>query len=268
MTSRERRTADVHDGSRVVPFTVNTRDLGGLCGAGGRRVRAGLFYRGSATAIGPLTARYGLRTVVDLRSEGESADPPRHPAENARPEVLARPVVGERAAIKRDGQPQPSDYLAYYRLLVPLAAPVVVDLVRLLTEPARLPVLVCCSVGKDRTSVVCALALRVLGIRLADIIRDHALSARLLRRDPSAPRTIAWARRLSRREFEVRTSVVGWTVGRLLADLELTHGSVYRLLAAYGLRQSTVDEARTVLLSDDRWRRPDQDPRTDAGSGP
>lgn len=243
-------TQDTLAVSRVVPFAVNTRDLGGLRGPGRSYVRPGLLYRGSAGAIGPLAERRGLRTVFDLRSESESRE---HPDWPAGLDVVARPVVGDRTVIKTGGDPKPSDYLAYYRQLVPLVAPVVVDLIGILAEPARLPALVCCSVGKDRTSVVCALALRALGIRLADVVRDHALSTRLLRRDAHAARNIAWASKLNRREFDVRTNVVGWTIRRPLLEVERAYGSVAGLLAAHGLKSSTVDSARIALLRSVRW---------------
>jgi protein-tyrosine phosphatase len=207
-----------------------------------------MLYRGSAAAIEPLAARCGLRTVVDLRHGSES--------DGERPagvEVLTRPLVGDRGVIKTSARPQPSDYVAYYRQLVPPAAPVAAELIAVLGQPARLPVLVCCSVGKDRTSVVCALALRALGIRLADVVGDHALSGRLLRRDaPAARHHIAWARRLDRHEYAARTTVVGWTIARPLLEVEHVHGSVLGLLAEHGLAPSTVESARTVLLGDDR----------------
>jgi protein-tyrosine phosphatase len=244
------RAEDTRVWSRVVPFAVNTRDLGGLRGPGNGYVRPGLLYRGSAGAIEPLVRRRGLRTVVDLRSESESGD---GRGRSAGLDVLARPVVGDRAVIKQHGDPRPSDYLAYYRQLVPLAVPIAVDLIDVLADPARLPVLVCCSVGKDRTSVVCALGLRAIGIRLADVVRDHALSSRLLHRDGCAARNVAWARKLTRREFDVRTTVVGWTIGRLLMEVERTYGSTVGLLATHGLEPSTVTTVRDVLLGSAPW---------------
>jgi protein-tyrosine phosphatase len=233
----------------VVPFAVNTRDLGGLRGPAGRRVRPGLLFRGSAAAIGPLAARHGLRTVLDLRQESEFSGEHRP----AGPDVMVRPVVCDRTVIKTSARPQPSDYLAYYRRMVRVAAPVAVELLDVLAQASRLPVLVCCSVGKDRTSVVCALTLRALGVRLADVVRDHALSGRLLRRDVPAARTIACLRRLDRGELAARTSVVGWTIGRSLVEVERAHGSTSRLLAEHGLTRSTVESARDVLFGRAPW---------------
>ncbi len=60
----------------------NTRDLGGLVGAGGRRVRSGMLLRsgalgfGSVADIARLRDEYRLRSVVDLRTEDEVVERP------------------------------------------------------------------------------------------------------------------------------------------------------------------------------------------------
>ena len=62
----------------------NTRDLGGLVGAGGRRVRRGLLLRSGTLYFATSADRrrliedYHLRTVVDLRGEDELAEYPDH----------------------------------------------------------------------------------------------------------------------------------------------------------------------------------------------
>ncbi|MEV0261227.1 tyrosine-protein phosphatase [Streptomyces sp. NPDC050617] len=236
-------------GSRVVPGAPNARDLAGLRADSGLRVRPGLMYRGAGAAVGPLAGRAGLRAVLDLRDGRERAggEPPPDVT------VLSRPLVADRSAIKGGGPPQPSHYLAYYRQLARPAAPIAAELVGLLAGPAaRLPLLVCCSAGKDRTSVVCALALRAVGVRTADLARDHALTGRLFRRDPDAARLLPWARGLAPYELAARTATPGHVLRELLSGLEREHGSVRRFLTDHGLRPETVRRARHVLLGDPR----------------
>ncbi|MEV0280817.1 tyrosine-protein phosphatase [Streptomyces sp. NPDC050610] len=257
MPSPPPRTAP---GSRVVPGAPNARDLAGLRADAGLRVRPGLMYRGAGAAMGPLTGHARLRVVVDLRDGRETAggEPPPDVA------VLSRPLVADRSAIKGGGPPQPSHYLAYYRQLARPAAPIAAELVGLLAEPDRLPLLVCCSAGKDRTSVVCALALRAIGVRTADLARDHALTGRLFRRDPAATRTLPWARGLAPSELAARTATPGGVLRALLSGLEHEHGSVRRLLMDHGLRPDTVRRARHVLLGDPRTAADGDPPRTDS----
>ncbi|MFE6690210.1 tyrosine-protein phosphatase [Streptomyces sp. NPDC057743] len=231
-------------GSRVIPGAPNARDLAGLRADSGLYVRPGLMYRGAAAAIGPLTDHAGLRLVVDLRGGRESAG--QKPPSDVT--VLSRPLVADRSVIKTGGTPQPSHYLAYYRQLARLAAPTAAELVGVLAEPERLPLMICCSAGKDRTSVVCALALRAMGVRLADLARDHALTGRLFRRDPAATRLLPWASGLAPRELAARTATPGYILRTLLCGLEHEHGSVRRFLMDHGLRSSTVRRARHITL--------------------
>ncbi len=76
------------NGSELGLETVsNARDLGGLFGAGGRRVRHGRLYRSGnpALACGADIERlqgWGLDAVVDFRSPGESP-PTRRRSANA-----------------------------------------------------------------------------------------------------------------------------------------------------------------------------------------
>ncbi|MFF3978125.1 tyrosine-protein phosphatase [Streptomyces sp. NPDC001828] len=235
-------------GTRVVPGAPNTRDLAGLRDGTGLRVGSGLLYRGAGVAVGPLAERVGLRLVVDLRDRRETPGEP-SPRDVT---VLSRPLVTDRSVIKSSAAPQPSHYLAYYRQLARLAAPTAAELVGLLAEPTGLPLLVCCSAGKDRTSVVCALALRSLGVRRAELARDHALTARLFRRDPATARSMAWARDLGVRELAARTAAPGFVLWTLLRDLEREHGSVLRFLMGHGLSPDTARRARRVVLTGHR----------------
>ncbi|MGW1835156.1 tyrosine-protein phosphatase [Streptomyces sp. NPDC002067] len=237
-------TRSAAPGTRVVPGAPNARDLAGLRDGTGRRVRPGLLYRGAGPAVGPLADRTGLRLVVDLRDHGEVDAAAPYPGVT----VLSRPLVADRAVLRTGGAPQPSQYLAYYRQVARLAAPVAAELVGVLAAPERLPLMVCCSAGKDRTSVVCALTLRALGVRRADLARDHALTGRLFRRDPDTVRALPWARGLGGRELAARTAAPASVIWALLSGLEREYGSVGRLLHGHGLRPETARRARAVIL--------------------
>lgn len=233
-------------GTRVVPFAVNTRDLVGLRGPRGRHIRPGLFYRGCASAVAELRARHGLRTVFDLRhgSEIGVGDCARLPE----PHVLSRPVVSDRAVLRAARWPQPSAYLAYYQQLARVAAPVAVELLDVLGDQSQMPVLVCCTAGKDRTSIVSALALRAVGVRIADIARDHALTARSYRRDVPLNCRPEWASAMERRQYVMRTTTVADTVRQLIIGLEHECGSIPGLLTRHGLRRTELNRAAAALF--------------------
>jgi protein-tyrosine phosphatase len=161
-----------------LPSRFNLRDLGGTPTADGRLVAPGRLYRGASMhrleadhleAVAPL----GIRTAIDLRSTEEvgggtfagSAAPVRHlpifevgPSFSEPVEDVARTLAD-----------------AYLWMLSEGAASIRVAL-DLLGEPRDLPAVVYCAAGKDRTGVVVALVLRLLGAERETIAADYALS--------------------------------------------------------------------------------------------
>ncbi|GAA1972811.1 tyrosine-protein phosphatase [Kitasatospora viridis] len=238
--------------TKHVPGMVNIRDTGGLRGPDGRRVRPGVLLRGPAPADADALralAALGVRGVVDLRTPGElrpGGDPAR---ELPGLPVLRRPLDGDITLLRTAPWPGPDAYLAYYRSLLPAAAAVAADLLALIAGGGPLPVYLCCTAGKDRTGVVCALALRGLGVRLADVVGDFALTGRAYRTLPGVPAQPHWAARFTPAQFAARTASPPCQIRTLLAELEHTHGSVRGYLAQHGLSRPTWHAARESALT-------------------
>jgi protein-tyrosine phosphatase len=163
-----------------LPARFNLRDLGGTPTADGRVVAPGRLYRGASMhrleddhleAVAPL----GIRTAIDLRSSEEvrggtfagSAAPVRHlPIFEVGPS-FSDPVAEE--AIARTLAD------AYLWMLSEGAGSIRASL-ELLGEPRDLPAVVYCAAGKDRTGVVIALVLGLLGVERDAVAADYALS--------------------------------------------------------------------------------------------
>nr|WP_246086898.1 tyrosine-protein phosphatase [Nocardioides humi] len=165
-------TQPVVPGDRVhlVPGSHNVRDLGGLRTRSGRTVRTGRVYRSDypsflevdATAI----ARFGLATVVDLRRGTEAAE-----------ECIdwgGRGVAYRRWPLTAGRE---SSWHARYTSYLTRRPETVVGAVREVMRPAAHTVLFHCAAGKDRTGVLAALLLAVLGVGEDDIVADYLLSA-------------------------------------------------------------------------------------------
>lgn len=237
--------------TKHVPGMVNIRDTGGLRGPDGRRVRPGVLLRGPAPADADALralAALGVRSLVDLRTPAElrqAGGPPRELGIG----LLNRPLHSDIALLQATPWPGPGAYLALYRGMLPAAAAIAAEVLALVADGHPLPVYVCCAAGKDRTGVVCALVLRGLGVRMADVVRDYTLTGRAyrtLRRVPPPPH---WAAHCTPAQFAARTASPPCTMRTLLAEVERAHGHVRTYLEHHGLSRPAWHAARSRALT-------------------
>lgn len=217
--------------SRVLAWDgcVNVRDLGGLpteSGGETRRrsiVRADNVRRLSDAGWDALVA-YGVRTVIDLRAEEELADdPPREPTVT----VVRVALMGEddsryiaELAGRIDGLPLREQYRVWYLDTLERHAEAVVRALAAVADAPEGGVLVHCAGGKDRTGLVAALLLRLVGVPAAAVAEDYAAT------EGEAPRE---------------------AMADVLAELERRHGSVEEYLRDGGLDESRVARLRELL---------------------
>ncbi|MGW3602487.1 MULTISPECIES: tyrosine-protein phosphatase [unclassified Micromonospora] len=181
----------------------NARDLGGIVGADGRRVRPGRLIR--TPALGRLTdedlpvlAKLGPACVVDLRDGSEIAvaptdrlvgEPqvvhlpvhdPEHPVFTYVSAVLLGHDLDAYAELARQGTA--AAMAAIYRWFVTGESARVgfAEAVRLATQPENLPLIYHCSAGKDRTGWLTVILLTALGVDEATVraeyLRNNALT--------------------------------------------------------------------------------------------
>lgn len=177
---------------KVVEFegVANARDFGGVAAADGRVIPHGLFYRGGALAkatdrdIDTLAYDLGVSCVVDVRCGWERAEKPSPEvpgAENLHIPFYDKDIVGieylePAEGTKVVGRDVACDPVRFYRSL---ANPLTVGQMRralseIFARTAHgLPVYLHCSGGKDRSGVLAALVLYVLGASWDDILSDY-----------------------------------------------------------------------------------------------
>ncbi len=190
--------------------TTNTRDLGGLSTTDGGVTVPGRILRSdnlqtlSDSDVRRLVQEIGLREVVDLRTTAEILLEGRGPL-RAVPSVVHRhfsllPERGHHTDVFAVEEDEPLDLPEGWleSLLPRQVAPHdegeppavrsylgylgqrpdnVVAALRALTQTREGASVVHCAAGKDRTGVVCALALAVAGVRHDQIVADYAMTA-------------------------------------------------------------------------------------------
>ncbi|CAM5230794.1 protein-tyrosine-phosphatase [Streptomyces spiroverticillatus] len=254
---------DMGERNRWIPLegAVNARDLGGLPTADGRVTRAHRLYRSdnlqSLTAhdVDHLTRERNLRQVVDLRSDTEAElDGPGplvgHPLVThhhlsllylvAEPEDLSDAVPVDNSEGARS--------IALYRGYLSHRADSVLSALRVIAHGEGASI-VNCAAGKDRTGVVIALALSVVGVTREAIVADYAATgervAALLARLRASP---TYAKDLGDDLPESAYLPRPFILESFLAGLDEQHEGPLGWLRAHGWTAADTEALRARML--------------------
>ena len=248
MTARERHPPSGSEPGALVPGAVNLRDVGGLP-AGDATTRHGVLYRsGNLARLDPdgvrALARLRLRRIIDLRADDEIS---LEPSLTEGIDVVTQRVplfLGSIESFFRNDLTL--DQL--YRLLVEESSQGVVEVVRGIL--AEQPVLVHCTVGKDRTGVTIALTLAAAGVDPEAVVADYARTEGLLPAYRSE-RIVALLRSMHPEAVhleDLATRSPAPVMRALLDDVDRRFGSAADYLRAHGLADDELVELRRVLL--------------------
>jgi protein-tyrosine phosphatase len=169
----------VSDSTSVIP---NFRDAGGCQTTDGRMVASGLLYRSAAfpldsgsTAL-QMLENLGIRRVIDLRdlSELEAGYPQRQGFSLERSHLPFFPSL-ERWAHESVARIPPEIGKRYYQFLVD-GRKAVLEVCRRLAQAQSQPTLIHCASGRDRTGIVIACVLSLIGVSDETIAADYAES--------------------------------------------------------------------------------------------
>jgi hypothetical protein len=221
---------------------INVRDLGGLAMAGGRKTRFGVVVR--ADSIRGLTddgwralADYGVERAIDLRADDEVAE---DPSDAVPIPVLRVPITPWELAALREGWPSMREgYLALIEHFAARFAEVIAAVGR-----ADGPVVIHCQGGRDRTGLVVALILQLVGVDPELIAADHAWS------DANwAPKLEKWlndaASEGERERLHRIFAPAGRTMVGILEEVEARYGGPRKYLVEAGASAESID--RLVL---------------------
>jgi protein-tyrosine phosphatase len=221
----------------------NFRDVGGAAVVDGRHVRTGRLFRSdtltklSGSDVDAFD-RLGIRTVIDLRRPTEVEEFGRIADAVDRRYINISPQHRLWDGTPYDEIAGPSRFLAdRYHELTHEGAADIGEVIATLAEATTESTLVHCFAGKDRTGVVIALTLAIVGVGVDAIADDYALSN-------------DWAERFVGHDDLARHWIFApreaMTV--FLAELVDAYGSVEGYLATTGVGLKEFDALRDNLL--------------------
>ncbi|MFW2828745.1 tyrosine-protein phosphatase [Sphingomonas sp. ID0503] len=244
----------------------NFRDFGGHVTRSGATVRSGLIYRSEAL-LEPteedarVLADKGIALVCDLRSEQERDHAPNawfraRGIEHLELDILQR--------IKREGgpwavlaaQPDAAGATAAMQTVyagMPDAGGDFLVTIFDRIAAGRLPLLIHCTAGKDRTGFVSAIILAALGVAEEDIFADYLLSAgRRTARAREATRVMLQSRVEAVLDEATLDTLMGVEPDYLRTSFDTIrarYGGVEPYLAEHGLSSDTLSAVKERLLA-------------------
>lgn len=238
----------------------NFRDVGHYVTRGGRMTRPGVLYRSGAVHDLGTVRRFGVKTVLDLRGVSDVE------RDSKRMGTLRSHSAVERVALPLipadvDGQSGheflndrfgPGITAGRYGGYLEIGPNNVRDALQVFARPEVFPAVVHCTAGKDRTGVIIALILDVLGVDHETIIADYVLS------NDSVPHLVKHLRgdegaavALSESDM-ARFGAPEPAMRGFLEQLSGEHGSARELLRKLGVAESVFDVLEAALLEPPR----------------
>lgn len=162
----------------------NVRDLGGYRTSDGYAVRRGLIFRADAlhrlTQVGEESLdALNLATVIDLRTPAEVAQRSWKPPARWEGRLLHIPLrqqTPQWAGLTDAEAADPRLVVDHYLDTIRAGRHALGAVFSELAAPDAMPILFHCAAGKDRTGIIAALLLDLLGVPDATIAADYALS--------------------------------------------------------------------------------------------
>lgn len=233
----------------------NFRELRSYPLPGGHQIRRGMVYRSGALELMTegdaawFSNEIAVTTILDLRHPDELIPGRSHALEGRVLPLSIFPehqtqeaLIAELNGLYGFG-PSPQRYLHYLEV----GGDRMAKAFQLFGHDDAYPILVHCTAGKDRTGVLIALVMEVLGASDADIANEYGLS------DASIDRLIAYLRESGRQlegtdaEIRARLSTPPERMAGFIALMRARYGCAADFFASKGVRGDEIDRVRELL---------------------
>jgi protein-tyrosine phosphatase len=247
--------------SRQINFesVINFRDLGGYKARGGRMVawrrlfRSGELHHMTRSDFNRLTGEIRLASVIDLRSAIERERQGIGLLSEAGVKYHSVSFLSDGGDRKANEQRYSnfSNMGEFYIYLVRKRefGQQIIEALKIIAASENHPLIFHCAIGKDRTGILAAILLNILGAGDEDIITDYSLSApymaELIGRKDSEPEIAQAVKVLPAYFWEAAPE----SMALFLAELRREYGSARGYVEAQGAEPSLIERLEAALLA-------------------
>ena len=228
----------------------NFRDLGGYPTRDGRTIKWRRLFRSDAIHhmtdgdVEYVSNTLRVVTVVDLQNPDQIQNCPIPSAQYHNIPFLE----GMAAGVLSNTDQDPVERLtATYLWILRNAGEQIAYALNILAKGDNLPAVVHCSAGKDRTGVLSALVLGILGVSEKDIIEDYATTNQVITEIIRRLSAIPGNEHLRSRPatyFQAHPKVME----SVLAEIQNVYGDAVSYVKSQGVSESTIAQLQRVLL--------------------
>lgn len=234
------------------PNCFNVRDLGGLPTARGATTRWQAFVRADSPYRLTHDSQhalldYGVRTVIDLRSDIELEEEPNPFRADERVTYHHVSIIDPRDAERLSAAIREQGMLAWNRLMLDIASGTIGRVMQAIAAAPDGGVMFHCYAGKDRTGLMAMLLLSLAGVSDEDVASDYAESNQYL--DALNTRTLA--RFPDEIKPRVRANLLSGhdNMCQILDHLHARYGDARQYLLSAGLSAVEIERILKRLVS-------------------
>ncbi len=240
---------------RHIPLegAYNVRDCGGYLTREGRTVKWGVFFRADGlhrlTPQGQavLLQQHGVQTIIDLRRSEELKTAPNVFADSGHVQYHHQSLLVDTTFDTADGDPEPLTVM--YRKILDERQEAVHKTLSTFAAADGLPGLVHCTAGKDRTGLITALLLSLVGVPHDLIVADYALTATYLGQGFMADiKKRALEKDFTWDQYEPLVACPPENMEQTLQHIDETYGGITPYLRRIGLTEVQLTSLRDRLL--------------------